>query len=744
MNSKFILHVAYTTILLFSTLASNAQVFWSENFLGGGTSWSLNVSTGFEDPDANIYYVTDDEGGGIVPNLGAPLSCGIASNGNNSLFLSASASLGGPLGAAYFSGGVCGLGICATTNKECQSPIINCTGKSNISLNFNYIENGDGVIDNATLWYFNGTNWTQLDDMPKTLTGCSGQGLWTSRVVAFPPSANNNANVRIAFRWVNNDDGLGTDPSFAVDDITMSTPTSANAITTIINQTFNYKCACDSIGVYFQSSGTFTPNNTYQAQLSNASGSFTTPIIIGSLMSTANVGFIPSTIPCTTLSGTGYRIRVVSTAPATIGTDNGTNIIINSTSNPTITIAQVPANPVCAGTSVNFIATIQNGGVLPTYQWKKNGINVGTNSSTYTTSTYANGDVVYCVLTSNAPCITNTMASSNSLTMVVNPAPTIQITSTPMSGIICAGSQLTLCATGANTYVWSGNIVNCTAFMPTSSNIYTVTATSSLGCTNTATISTIANQLPTIAIASTPINSTICIGDPITLCASGANTYNWTGGITNCTAFTPTATTTYTVTATGTNNCTATSTKIVTVQPILSPSVNITSVPAIPNVGFNASFSANIMPASIINYQLSWYKGNVLQAVINSPNNAFSTLINTLTDTVYAVLTPYNYCVDPDSIKSNKINARYPTSVVNTTLDGVSVFPNPANESITVTGMLHNDQIELVDGIGKQIAIKQLQQNGTIKIEIQHVASGIYFIRIKRNNELSVLKIVKQ
>jgi len=37
-----------------------------------------------------------------------------------------------------------------------------------------------------------------------------------------PASANNNPNVKIGFRWINNDDGDATDPSFAVDDIVLS------------------------------------------------------------------------------------------------------------------------------------------------------------------------------------------------------------------------------------------------------------------------------------------------------------------------------------------------------------------------------------------------------------------------------------------------------------------------------------------------------------------------------------------
>jgi hypothetical protein len=58
--------------------------------------------------------------------------------------------------------------------------------------------------------------------MPKTATCGGGQGLWTAFSMTLPASADNNPNVRIGFRWVNNADGTGTDPSFAVDDIALA------------------------------------------------------------------------------------------------------------------------------------------------------------------------------------------------------------------------------------------------------------------------------------------------------------------------------------------------------------------------------------------------------------------------------------------------------------------------------------------------------------------------------------------
>jgi parallel beta-helix repeat protein len=80
------------------------------------------------------------------------------------------------------------------------------------------------------------------------------------------------------------------------------------------------------------------------------------------------------------------------------------------------------SNPGCPGSLLTFTASATNGGTTPAYQWKVNGTNVGTNSATFTTSTLTNGQVVSCVITSNASCASPTTASSNSITVNIGTA----------------------------------------------------------------------------------------------------------------------------------------------------------------------------------------------------------------------------------------------------------------------------------------------------------------------------------
>lgn len=69
-------------------------------------------------------------------------------------------------------------------------------------------------------------------------------------------------------------------------------------------------------------SSTLVSGVTYTAQLSDATGDFTSPTILGS----SNISPISGFIPASTAAGTQYRIRVIS--GSTIGTDNGTDLTI--------------------------------------------------------------------------------------------------------------------------------------------------------------------------------------------------------------------------------------------------------------------------------------------------------------------------------------------------------------------------------------------------------------------------------
>lgn len=87
-------------------------------------------------------------------------------------------------------------------------------------------------------------------------------------------------------------------------------------------------CPGASVSVPYSIAGTFNADNVFTAQLSDASGSFASPVSIGTRSSQGS-GTISATIPAGQAGGSGYRIRVVSSNPSVTGSDNGTNLTVS-------------------------------------------------------------------------------------------------------------------------------------------------------------------------------------------------------------------------------------------------------------------------------------------------------------------------------------------------------------------------------------------------------------------------------
>ncbi len=73
-------------------------------------------------------------------------------------------------------------------------------------------------------------------------------------------------------------------------------------------------CASDTVSVYYSTINTFVQGNQFLVQLSNASGSFASPVVVGSVTATDS-GRIVIQIPPTTPAGTNYLLRIISTNP---------------------------------------------------------------------------------------------------------------------------------------------------------------------------------------------------------------------------------------------------------------------------------------------------------------------------------------------------------------------------------------------------------------------------------------------
>lgn len=181
------------------------------------------------------------------------------------------------------------------------------------------------------------------------------------------------------------------------------------------------------------------------------------------------------------------------------------SITMNFTSPVTPSVsATASASTICAGESVNFNATGVHLGSSPMYQWKLNGNNVGTNSSSYTNSSLVNGDVVLVEVTSSETCVTSATATSSPITMTVNSLPVISLTPSTTDDL-CNGDVLTVSASPAGgSFVWSsGGTTGSLDADLVGSGMHTLTYnyTDGNGCSNSSTLqaNVILLPIPTIS-----------------------------------------------------------------------------------------------------------------------------------------------------------------------------------------------------------------------------------------------------
>jgi hypothetical protein len=131
---------------------------------------------------------------------------------------------------------------------------------------------------------------------------------------------------------------------------------------------------------------------------------------------------------------------------------------------PTISITP-SANNLCSGQSVTFTTSATNSGATPTYQWKINGSNVGSNNSVFASSTIQNNDIVTVEIISSMACASPLKATSNAVVMIVNTSSIPSIGITTDKTTVCENSPVIFTASytnggGSPLFVWKRNGVN--------------------------------------------------------------------------------------------------------------------------------------------------------------------------------------------------------------------------------------------------------------------------------------------
>ena len=454
------------------------------------------------------------ENGGLIPNCWTQEQ--VNSSGINWTFIAGSGN-SHPAAAHGGSYNACLKDITAGDNKtRLITPSLNLSTVASPQLKFWHTQAlWTSDQDQLTVFYKTsaGGTWTQLTTYTASITA------WTQETVSLPGATND---YYIAFEG-NAKYGYGV----CLDDVQVSSScTSTVPVSISIVASVNPVCAGASV------SFTATPSNggTIPAYQWKVNG---------------------TNVPGAT--SVSYVYAPVNNDQVTcILTSNATCITGNPATSNTVTMAVTPvlpvgvsiaasSNPVCAGTSVTFTATPTNGGTTPGFQWKVNGNTIsGATVATYA-YTPANTDLVTCMMTSNATCVTGNPATSNSLNMTVNPLLPVSVSIIASANPVDPGTAATFTAAAVNGgaspgYQWKVNAINAGmnnavfTYVPANGDTVSCALTSSETCTSSnpansnSIIMTVNVVSSTVSLQGNTVSGTECFNALQTIMVAGNET----------------------------------------------------------------------------------------------------------------------------------------------------------------------------------------------------------------------------
>jgi PKD repeat protein len=435
-----------------------------------------------------------------------------------------------------------------------------------------------------------------------------------------------------------------------------------------------------------------------------------------------------------------YQVSLTATNGFGNDTKTVANFIsVNALASPSVSISG-NANSWCSGQTASFSASPSNGGSSPSYQWKVNGVNAGSNSANFSSSTLNNGDVVTVEMTGNAYCTSSGSVSSNSITVSITPlvVPTVSISSSSTS--LCAGSNVSFSATVSNAgnnpvYQWK---VNGTNVGSNSSNFSTtglanndqvsLEVTGSGACASPVagvsnTLSMNVRPLPVITVPSPPF-APLCPGDSLVLTATVNNhgipgiLTNWSGpGVQNNVFYADLAgpgnhTLSVGYLYASSPDCPVNESLQISVQNFPSPSISRNGLTLTCNPGgYNYLWLLNGSPAPGTNNQQS-----------------------------YSLTVNGSYTVEMSG--ANCVLESDPEDVIDMSLEDLratyvwQVYPNPSREQVYFS--LRNPgassiEIRLLDSRGALMRSETRQVNGSeIKesLPLQGLAEGVYQLQV--------------
>ncbi|WP_431210155.1 kelch repeat-containing protein [Puia sp. P3] len=272
-------------------------------------------------------------------------------------------------------------------------------------------------------------------------------------------------------------------------------------------------CAGGGLQISYTSSGSYAADNVFTAELSDGSGSFGSPVNIGTMKSGAG-GVMGVIIPPGTSGGTQYRIRIVSSSPVRTSPDNGGDITVYG--KMTVDLTGTNTAGICPGASARLSAVASGGKPPYQYNWSDGETGAGIVLS-------PSADMTVKLTVTDDGCWT----AEGSLPLTVAKESLVVDGNAPL----CPGGTVVLNAhSGYSAYLWQDGSADSVASVG-KPGVFGVDVVTGCGTSLHRDVTVVdAPPLPSRLLAD---DTTICSYDVLPLPANGVFTsYKWSTGAT--------------------------------------------------------------------------------------------------------------------------------------------------------------------------------------------------------------------
>ena len=303
-----------------------------------------------------------------------------------------------------------------------------------------------------------------------------------------------------------------------------------------------------------------------------------------------------------------------------------------------VVVNNIPAAPLisasgplsfCQGEAVDLNVSYITGN---TYQWRRDGGAVGTNSNIYSANAQGNYTVV---VTNSSNCSTN---SSNSIDIVINPKPSIPTVNIRGATTFCQGENVELSVTSVAgyTYQWENNgsaitDAKTSTFIANVPGIFALKITNSNNClSRTENVTVSVNNSPSAPAISADRPLTFCEGDSTILSISNipGYSYQWklNGGAvgTNSNQYIAKNEGEYKLLVTSNNGCSVNSSNAINV--VVNPIPALSAVSLSGPVQFCKGSNLILSVPSISGYSYGWR--NEAGLIDNAKTNSYTASVS--------------------------------------------------------------------------------------------------------------------